>query len=172
MPGSLNVEGWEAKHVKRIVPLFLGLALLAAPAVSNATTNEFAQTGRFGLGLGAGALTSGLSGKFFLGEAVALQAVVGTWWGYGLSVNADAVFEMPSFFSNEAININWNLGAGAGTVLGTSAGLTVSGLAGLSLQIKQFPIELVGEFRPTFVFGDHWANTIYWGAGSHIRYFF
>lgn len=157
--------------MKRIVPLLLGLSLLAVPAVSNATTNEFAQTGRFGLGLGGGALTSGLSGKLFLGEAFAAQAVVGTWWGFGLSINVDAIFEMQSIFSNDAVNLNWNVGAGAGTVLGTSTGLAISALAGLSLQLKEFPIELVGEFRPTFLIGSAW-NTLYWGGGGHIRYFF
>ena len=159
--------------MKRFIPFVLGIALLAVPAVSQATTSEFAQAGRIGLGLGGGSLTSGLTGKLYLSDAMALQAVLGYWGGAGLSVQADGIWEMPSLFSNDVLNINWNVGVGAATILGGfyGFGLGVSGIAGLNFQLKNIPVEFVGEFRPTFVFGEFWNN--FWpGGGGYIRYFF
>lgn len=159
--------------MKRFIPFVLGIALLAVPAVSQAATSEFAQAGRFGLGLGGGSLSSGLSGKLYLSDAMALQAVVGTWGWSSLSVGVDGVWEMPSLFSNDVLNINWNLGVGAGGVVGGGFnGLSISALAGLGFQLKNIPIEFVPEFRPTFIVGNEFVRGLYWGGGGHIRYFF
>src|SRR5690554_5013686 len=121
----------------------LGLALFALPTVSNAATNEFAQSGRLGLGFGSGRVTNGVSAKYFLSESMALQGVVGSYggwgaWGWGgLGLSADLLFEMPSLVGNKDINVNWNVGAGASAGIGNNyQTVGVSGVAGISLQIK------------------------------------
>lgn len=157
--------------MKRFIPFVLGIALLAVPAVSQATTSEFAQAGRFGLGLGGGSLSNGITGKLYLSDAMALQAVVGYWGLGGLTATVDGIWEMPSLFSNEVLNINWNVGVGAGTILGSNFGLGVAGVAGLNFQLKNLPLEFVGEIRPTYIIGDWW-NNFYFGGGGYIRYFF
>lgn len=167
--------------MQRIVPLLLGLSLLAVPAASQAKTNEFAGSGRLGLGLGSIRSVSGLSGKFFLSDSMAVQGVVGTYgglgWGYGLvwggiGVGADLLIEMPSLFDHEALNVNWNLGGGASAGVGSGYQVFgVAGVAGISLQLKPVPLDIVFELRPGVHFNSD-AGVFYFGTGGHIRYYF
>lgn len=153
--------------------LVAGLVLMA-PLSGRAETNHFAQGGRFGLGLGGTNLVSGLTGKLFIAPPVALQATVGFWYGYGrysgLDIALDGIVEMPSFYSNGSVNLNWNLGGGATIVVGSPFLGGIQGIAGLGLQIKPVPIEVVLELRPTFLFPQ--AGYFYFGGGAAIRYFF
>lgn len=168
--------GGRETHVKRLIPLILGAALLATPAVASAETNAFAQSGRFGLGIGSGWYTNGISAKYFFGERMSLQGVVGGYGGWGLGwgglgVGADVLFEMPSLVGNQDVNLNWNVGPGVAAGFGSGfASVAVSGVVGLSLQLKSFPVDFTIEARPTFRLGD-WSG-FYFGGGGHIRYFF
>lgn len=171
--------------MKRIIPLVLGLSLLAVPSASNATTNALAESGRFGLGIGSLRSVSGLSGKFFLSESMAVQGVVGSYWGGGwgwgwgggLGIGADLLWEMPSLFEQNELNINWNVGAGASAGLGSGVQtFGVSGVAGISLQLKPVPLDVAFELRPTIQFanvsGVDSGIGFGFGVGGHVRYYF
>lgn len=161
--------------MKRIIPLLVGLALVTLPSLAKADTNAFAQAGRFGLGVGSSWVTSGVSAKYFFGERMSLQGVVGGYGGWGgwgaFGVGADILFEMPSLVGNQDVNLNWNVGPGVSAGVGNGyAAFGVSGVIGLSLQIKPVPVDFTIEARPTFHFGD-WSGFNFAGGG-HIRYFF
>lgn len=165
--------------MRRILPVLVLSLGLVLPALAHAETTPFATTGRLGLGFGGGSMASGLSGKFYLSQALAVQASLGLWAGYGWSVGADAILEMPQIWKNEAVSINWNVGAGAGvgfhsayysayySANGTE--ISVGGVAGLGIQFSQFPVELTAELRPTLFLGNTGFD---FGSGGAIRYFF
>lgn len=157
--------------MRRLWPLALALALLAVPGRARATTNMLADGHSMGLGLGGGSFAEGVSGKLFLGQGLAAQAAVGMWFARGLAANADVLLEMPQLWTNGTLALNWNAGLGAGVILGSPSAVAVNGVAGLSLQLKPFPIELTTEFRPTFILADLWGG-MYFGGGGAIRYFF
>ena len=172
----------------------LSLALLLIPSAAHADgggtlgpaiggeagTSIFAQSGRFGLGFGGSNFASGISGKLFLGSALALQGSVGFGYYYGgLDADLDILIEMPRLYSNQYFAINWNFGAGAMLGLGGfGTGIGIEGIAGLSFQLRPYPIELTIEVRPALAFGD-WGH--YWGGfgggfdifeGGAVRWFF
>lgn len=153
--------------------LVLVAALVAAPGLASATTNLLQKDHTLGVGLGGGAFTSGISAKAFLGETVSAQATVGRWWGYGLAANVDGLLEMPQFFNQFGVGINWYIGAGAGVVLANSPALGVNAVIGASAQLEQFPLELTAEFRPTYFIGGEAWNYFSWSTGGGaLRYYF
>lgn len=146
----------------------------SSSASSSGGTNLFASSGRFGLGLGTGTFATGVSGKMFFSENIALQGILGLGygWGFGANINVDAVYEMPKIWGNEHLSINWHIGAGGalafyGSGLGTGFGIEAVG--GPSLQLAKVPFEFVVDIRPTYYFG--W-NDFYFGSGASARYFF
>ena len=76
---------------------FVVLVALSLAAVEAAHAGDPIRSGgNFGLGLGGGLAVSGLSGKYWLAEAHALQGVVGAWGlgragGSSLGVGLDLV---------------------------------------------------------------------------------
>jgi hypothetical protein len=159
-------------------PILIALALLALPMAARAQeTSLFAQPGRIGLGLGATDLATGVSGKFFLTHRVALQGIVGFWYGYGrdagLNIGLDAIVEMPKLWSNDVASLNWNAGGGATFALfGPGAWGGFQAIGGLGLQLRPVPLEFVLELRPTFLFGEPPGVDFFFGVGAAIRFFF
>src|SRR4051812_41060538 len=106
---------------------------------SSSSTSLFAQSGRFGVGIGSGTFATGVTGKLYVGGPWAVQGVIGFGYGFGygrgMNLNIDAVHEMAKLWSNDALSLNWHLGAGgalgfySGPGVGTGIGL--EGLAGL-----------------------------------------
>lgn len=164
--------------MRRLVGFVLAGALLSAPMAAAQTTETnrpaLAEAGRFGLGLGGTNLTSGISGKLYLGQRTALQAVAGTWWTWGFSVAADYLWEQPNLVTHEAFTLHWYIGAGPTIALGNADfGLAGQAVGGLSFQLREFPLEITGEIRPTVAFVGHGGFTgFYFGSGGAIRYFF
>jgi hypothetical protein len=165
--------------MKRIVVLFSLFAVMSlssvARAASTTDTNLFAQSGRFGLGLGSGTFATGATAKFYLADKLALQGILGLGygWGFGANINVDVVYEMPKIWGNDVLSINWHIGGGGALALyrGSSTGIGIEAVGGPSLQLAKVPLEFVVDLRPTFYFGSGW-NTFYPGAGSSVRYFF
>ena len=154
----------------RALPLAALSLLFTAPALAKTPIQS---GGNLGLGLGAGTHVSGLSGKYFIGNDFAAQAVVG-WWGLGrgaggLGVSADGLFEMLPLVTTDPVDIAWNIGPGVNVVTaGGGLGLGVGGVAGLEFNVKPVPIDIVLEYRPGIaVIPTLQADLI--GFGAHIR---
>jgi hypothetical protein len=155
------------------------LAVLAVPAMAQETgASKVGTTSKFGVGLGGGTMTSGLSAKYYLTEKSAVQATVGLN-GWGTSADLDYVMEFKPLFNHEAGHLFWGAGAGVGAYMYTAwAGATytefsVSGIVELGWHFSQFPVEVVTDWRPTFVTGDLGYGGLYLaGSGGAIRYYF
>ena len=131
---------------------------------------------RFGLGLGGSTLANGINGKLYLSDNTAIQVGVGYWFGAGISISGDIIFER-ALYKIPELSIQGYLGAGpsvgffgvagaGGAVVGGSA------VGGVGLQIAEFPIEVTAEIRPTIlVASDVWGG-FYIGGGGAIRYYF
>lgn len=156
--------------------------LLAGLVVAHGQSLEFdrgsaalAESGRFGLGLGGGTLSNGVSGKLYLSDRLAAQALVGWWLGAGFSVGADLIYERAFF---QSADLTLNLYGGAGPALGvftveTPATLAaVAAVGGAGLHLVNVPVEVAIELRPTVLIGDNFWNGFYFGAGGAVRYYF
>jgi hypothetical protein len=160
-----------------------GMLTLASVAQADESTSysatPFGRAGRFGLGVGTGTLTTGVTGKVYLNDRVAIQALVGLGYGFsagtGVDLNVDGIYEMPKIWGNNVISINWQLGGGAAfgfySGVGHGTGIGIEAIGGAGLQLLRVPLEFVLDIRPTVLFGSGY-NTFYFGAGASARYFF
>ena len=164
--------------------LLLALTLLSPDALAVHGPGPFREPRRFGLGLGAGTSTAGLSAKYFFSERLALQGVIGAGYGAGYSsgpggdwddgaaLGADLLFEMPAFFQDEGIELAWALGPGAAVWIGDDwAALAVSGALGFECNITAAPIDLIVEYRPRLLLAPD-VDTDFVNFTGHIRYYF
>ncbi len=137
--------------------------------------------GSLGLGLGAGTSTGGISGKYWLDEGMAVQAVIGAGygqvsdrggWSSGLGLSGDLLFEGPSFAVVDDVEFGWSIGPGLGLWANDDYfALAAAGVAGLELGVLVFPLDLVVEYRPRVLIvpdvGFDWVN-----FSAHVRYYF
>lgn len=164
--------------------LILALLLSSPDALAVHGPGPFREKGRFGLGLGAGTSTAGLSAKYFFSERLALQGVLGAGYGSGYSsgpgggwdegaaLGADLLFEMPALYEDEGIELAWALGPGAGIWIGDNwAALAASGALGFECNITAVPLDLVVEYRPRLLLAPEVAFDWISFTG-HIRYYF
>lgn len=137
--------------MKNHLALILAITgILSFAAIDDASAaSPIRQGGNFGFGLGGGTGASGLSFKYFMGDASAVQANVGFLYSNGLSVSADYIIELPEFFSHEVLNIGAGIGPGVGVAVADNYfGAAVSGALGLEFNFNVIPIDLVLEWRP------------------------
>src|SRR5690606_37502500 len=100
------------------------LVALAVPSLAEANM-PLASAGRLGLGLGSGSWTNGISGKYYLSDAMSVQGVVGSGWGwggFGLAANVDVLWEQKPLVDVEPGALHWYLGLGGNLMLGTGFG--------------------------------------------------
>lgn len=155
-------------------PAVLPFLLALCSSVAEAGT-PIRSTGNFGLGIGGGTITSGLSGKYFLSDAYAVQGVVG-WWGAGygqggIGVSADFLVEQPSLHHDEVVEIAWNWGGG-GTIASSNFGgliLGANATVGLEFNFEPAPIDLVVEWRPGIFAGSGGLGIALISLGAHVR---
>lgn len=160
--------------------LLLSFALLSFTIPANAA--EIGKELKIGVGIGGGTLTSGLSGKYYIGKIFgknsAVQAVVGAnGWGFGLG--ADFVMDAGMVFDDASGKVLWGFGGGASmiqyNVLGEQLNyIGVNGLIQGAYHVKDFPIEIVLDYRPTFFLGNAGGISglyLFGGAGA-VRYYF
>jgi hypothetical protein len=139
----------------------LGIALCSlltlTVADDAAAQDVIRESGRFGIGLGGGTYTSGLSMKYFPSSATALQLTVGAY-GYanrnvstGLAVIPDFLIEMPTFFETDGLALAWSLGVGVPVGISGSSNqilLAATPVAGFEFLIAPAPFDIVLEYRP------------------------
>jgi hypothetical protein len=156
----------------------------AVALASTAQASEVGTTKKLGLGLGGGTVNSGLAGKLFLSDKLALQGVVGQYFGYGFGADVDAVQELGSLFKHEAGELVWGAGAGVGlttweTVVGydQSSSLSVSGIGQLAWRFHAIPAEATLEWRPSVFLNSvpgfsNDSQLFLYGSGGAVRWFF
>jgi len=182
------------RPVWTLAPLALASTLLlGGSGAAHAAPGPFREAHRFGLGLGAGTSTAGLSAKYFLSDRLALQGVIGAGydahhdyyagagggWDSGAALSADLLFEMPAFFEDPDVNLAWAIGPGMGIWVGNhSFALAASGALGFEVNITAVPLDIVIEYRPRLLIvppasyaGDGLAFDFVNFSG-HIRYYF
>lgn len=162
-----------------VLPLLFGSsAALAAPG-------PFREAGRFGLGLGAGTSTAGLSGKYFLSSAMSLQGVLGAGygdsryyssagggWSSGLGLGVDLLFEMPAFYDEQDLELAWAIGPGLGIWADDDDfAAALSGALGFECNVLAAPIDIVVEYRPRVLLVPDVAFD-WFSLSGHIRYYF
>ena len=132
---------------------------------------------RLGIGLGGGTTTSGLTVKYYLAPAAAVQVFLGQRWNYGTSVGADYIMEFGPLAQGAPGKLFWGAGVGAGLLLynrnrHSSSEIAISGVLQLGWHFKQIPLELIADWRPTFFIGDNLGGLWLGGGGGAIRWFF
>jgi hypothetical protein len=170
----------------------LGSTLLATPAFAASPSK-----GNFGIGVGGGTGTTGISMKYYLSDASALQGVVGVWGvgryeHDGLGLSADYLFEMPAFATSEVVDVGWNVGPGLWLAANSygynsyahdpywhdsdwheSDRLLVgaSGVLGLEFLIQPIPLDIVLEYRPSVMVVPGLGFDLV-SFDGHVRFYF
>ena len=145
-----------------------GLTLAASPAQAG----TIGTTAHTGLGLGGGTFTSGVTLKHYLRDGLAVQGVAGI--GYGATLGADIIKEFEPLVDVPEGQLIWGVGGGAAIVNYGNAGiLGIAGVIELGWHFEDVPVELVLDWRPTFVSGsaDISGFAGVGGAGA-VRYYF
>lgn len=131
----------------------------------------------FGLGIGGGLLSNGLTIKGFVRPDLSIQGWVG-WYGFAsTNLGADLIHEGRRLWTNGDLALNWQAGGGAAvwvwnpTLTDQAISIAINGVLGLSLQIQPVPLEFVLDLRPTVVFGPY-RGGLYITPGVAIRYYF
>ena len=142
--------------MKRFSLIFaVASALVLVPASAMAE-----KPGKVGVGLGAGTVSNGLSGKYYMSDKIAAQLIVGTFGAGGaserykdlggLGVGLDVLIENAALVKTPIFSLDWNYGVGAGLgIRNDTFGLAAAGVLGLELNFIPVPIDLVVEYRPT-----------------------
>jgi len=180
----------------------LSLALLAGPAGAWAGDDgpddplfddpepplaSVRRQGSFGLGLGAGTSTAGISTKYWMNELLAVQAVVGAGyhrstdppgsqsasngWESSFALGADLLFEQPSFAAFDEVELGWGLGPGVGAWVGPDPAVAIAGVVGLEACMTSLPIDVVIEVRPrVYILPDPAFQ--WFSLSGHARWYF
>ena len=150
------------------------------------------QKHQFGIGIGGGTFSSGLSGKYNMAKGTALQGILGARGAYGFSLGLDFIVNMPpDLLKNRDVELSWYAGAGGSIwhYSHTAAGhdyswntIAVSGVVGLSLMLQKVPLEFSLEWRPSFYisgddgkndgFNSGYSGIALFELGANIRWFF
>ncbi len=162
--------------MKRLILTFaLTFALTLTLAATQASA-EVRSSGNFGIGLGGGTGASGVSMKYFMADAHAVQGVVGVWglgrdYGTVIGLSLDYLWEGPSLARGSVIDLGWAIGLGGFGGFGDAFWLGASGVLGLEFNFVPVPIDIVLEYRPgLLILNDLKADLI--NFGGHIRYYF
>ena len=156
------------------------ISLIAALAVATVSETAHAdKPGTFGIGIGGGTVSSGLSVKYYMGGSFAVQGNVGflgagrdRFGGNGVAVSLDGLLEQNALFKNGFVSIDWNLGLGAGVGVGGDVlVLAAAGVIGLEFNFIPVPIDFVVEYRPTLQILDN-INLKPIDFSGHLRYYF
>jgi hypothetical protein len=164
--------------MRSLTPVAVALALATLPGLAHAGADH-RRAGKFGIGLGGGTNTGGVSAKYWMGDSTALQLVAGGYgkWGSGssgLGLNADYLLEMPALTEAGPVEIAWNVGAGAGVGLFPAADVVAiqgAGVAGLEFALIPVPLDITLEYRPTIGITPNVGLDLVNFTG-HIRWFF
>jgi hypothetical protein len=150
----------------------------SATTASPAAAEQIRTPGRFGLGIGSTTLSNGLSAKYFMSRADALQFGLGElgccgirhrWHGFddGVALGIDYLREMPDITrAGDAFYLAWNFGGGLGIGFwdhdhfddidddfDDDGGVAVAAtfVLGLEFDFIPIPLDIVLEWRPGFL---------------------
>lgn len=156
-----------------LLTLIAASMLLCGPAWAN----DIGGGKRLGVGLGGGTTTSGLTAKYYLGKRSAVQVFLGQRFAYGNSIGADYILEFPTLAQGAPGRLFWGVGAGVGLLLYNRTGdtanvLGLSGVLQLGWHFRQFPLELIADWRPTLFVGDYAGGLWFGGGGGAVRWYF
>ncbi|MCC6623261.1 MAG: hypothetical protein IT385_18525 [Deltaproteobacteria bacterium] len=147
----------------------VGALALVTLIGSSVAAEPIRTPGRFGLGIGSGTLSNGLSAKYFMSKQDALQFHLGEFGGGGfehrwrrfddgIGLGVDYLFEMPDIArAGRAFDLAWNVGGGIGLGFDDDDrddrddwdfGLAVAFVLGLEFNFIPIPIDIVIEWRP------------------------
>ncbi len=160
------------KHT--LIALFV--ALFVAAAVTPAHAVEIGTDRKLGVGVGAGNFSNSFTAKWWLGRRAAVQAFAGLS-AWGISINADYVVNMGTFLNRPFGKLFWGIGGGVGAVKyalsGNAASLiTMCGVGQVGFHFKRFPLELIADFRPTYIVGDFIGGFRPGYGGAAARWYF
>lgn len=148
----------------------VGLCLLLPR--ESAAQQRVREPGNIGVGLGGNLLGYGVSGKYFIDDANAVQALVGIGsGGSSLLVSADYLYSFEPFASKDEVSVGWYAGFGGGIVLGYSL-LGVAGVVGSDVNLDEVPLDIYFEYRPTLFFGPTGSAFRADSFGAGLRYYF
>ncbi len=159
----------------------LALIFACAPDQARAQQSEpIAQPGTFGVGLGGGTITSGVTAKYYLSRETAIQGFLGSWRDLGLSLSADFLYEFAELTENDDGRLFAGVGGGVGFAQGYRFGgsfLVLNGVFELGWHFRSFPLEILLDVRPTFALGPattfgRYAGFDPLGVGLAFRWFF
>jgi hypothetical protein len=162
----------------------LALLLMLLPALAQTPTSSMSRGssvpveragGPFGIGLGVGA-PSGFAGKMWIGQWSAVQFSVGGDLGvYGnFATTADYVLQFRPFRSGSRdvsvpVHIGGGINVSADTLGETFWQFGPRGVLGLSVMIKDLPVDIYVETAPTFYIVEY----VTWSIDGQIglRYY-
>lgn len=153
-----------------------GVLLLAGaiglPSVA-AAQEHVREAGNIGVGIGATTLGLGVSGKYFINDANALQGLVGLRdGGMALFISGDYLYNFKPLRRDHAVTVGWYAGFGGSVSLGsTDFVLGGSGIVGADFDIDVVPLDIYAEYRPLLILapvGD--LDPASFGGG--VRYYF
>jgi len=146
---------------KILIILVLVLMLVSTQGFAKTGSGKNNNSGKtFGIGLGGGTFTSGISAKYNMGGGTALQGILGARGGDGFALGLDFIINMPpDLVENKDVSLNWYAGFG-GSIWHYSGHwgndnyswntFGISGVVGLALMLQKVPLEFSLEWRPTF----------------------
>jgi hypothetical protein len=157
------------------------LCFPASSAVEAASPAQVIQgAGHWGVGLGGGTATSGLSGKLFVSDHSALQLVIGSA-GYNhhkdfgdsaLGLDLDWLHEgAPLFHEDLVLDVGWAIGFGGWAWVGEPFWLGGNGVLSLQFEFIPVPVDFVLEYRPAVRVWDDFAVE-FGNFGGHVRFYF
>jgi len=179
--------------MNKLTIAFMAVATIGVASIDSTSHADNIRTaGRFGLGLGSGTLTNGLSAKYFMAQNHALQFHLGAYghgkfkdrWGHveGFGFGMNYLFEMPTIVrAGRAFDLAWNIGVGAGVGFrdgrdhkdhhddGTA--IAIAGVLGLEFNFIPIPIDIVLEWRPSILLIHHFGGNLI-DFTAQIRYYF
>ena len=151
--------------------VFFGCVALLASLALGMPAQAWAQQpsgGAFGLGVGSGTVSTGLSMKYHAGGAVAYQGNLGFRGGWRdcgerycrrgydvLGISGDVLLEQGALVQANGFNLAWNVGGGVGLLVADDY-VDVAGafVLGLEFNLEVVPIDLVLEYRPRLFLVD------------------
>lgn len=158
------------------VALLLGTAAVSAPALADDSETETRDAdvsetdsaalsggGSKGLGVALGSLNTSVTGKWYTSDETALQLFVGTWlygsaFGPTFAASADFVWEFANLTENDVGRLFTGAGVGGGVAQWFGSDYSrlvpfVNGVVELGWHFEDVPVELIFDWRPTFMIG-------------------
>ncbi len=159
------------KHTPTLVVIIV--LLWASAALAGSPT----KAGSFGLGLGSGTWTNGLSMRYNSTRTTAVQGNVGSYGVYGMTetlgfaASADYIGHRQKIKRTGPMTICWNIGVGVG--LGAFSNVThvrAAGVLGMEFNFNKFPLDIVLELRPSAAILPRFSMHLMHLTG-HMRYY-